>query len=86
MSDQISLQAQLDEVKENFVKDLPDDVKEVLMNTQRNLAASGLVDHAKKEGDVAPDFALPNAKGATINLKSEFAKGPVILKFYRGGW
>ncbi len=86
MSDKISLQAQLDEVKESFVKDLPDEVKEALMNAQRKLDASGLIGRAKKEGDVAPDFALPNAKGATINLKSEFAKGPVILKFYRGGW
>ncbi len=86
MSDQISLQAQLDELKQNAMKNAPDKVKEVMMNAMRNLAASGLIGRAKKEGASAPDFALPNAKGATINLKSEFAKGPVILKFYRGEW
>ncbi len=86
MSDQISLQAQLDEFKENSMKGAPDEVKEVLTSAQKKLAASGLIDRARKQGAFAPDFALPNAKGATINLKSELTKGPVILKFYRGGW
>jgi len=86
MSDKISLQAQLDEFKENSMKGAPDEVKEVLTNAHRNLADSGLIGRAIKKGAIAPDFALPNAKGATINLKSELTKGPVILKFYRGVW
>ena len=76
----------MDDAKEKALEYAPDEVKEALMKAQLNLAASGLIDRAKKEGAFAPDFSLPNAKGATINLKSEFAKGPVILKFYRGGW
>mgnify|MGYP000270050131 CR=1 FL=1 len=86
MSDKISLQAQLDEVKEAFLKNAPDDAKDTMMNAHRNLADSGLIGRAIKKGAIAPDFALPNAKGATINLKSELANGPVILKFYRGVW
>src|SRR6185312_9179308 len=39
-----------------------------------------------KQGDKAPDFALPNVTGETIRLSQLLAKGPVVLIFYRGGW
>jgi hypothetical protein len=86
MSDQTSLQAQLDAAKEGMMKEMPDEVKEIIGKAMQKLGASGVIDGAIKEGDTAPDFVLPNAKGISINLKSEYAKGPVILKFYRGGW
>ncbi|MEQ9288230.1 MAG: peroxiredoxin-like family protein [Cyclobacteriaceae bacterium] len=39
-----------------------------------------------KTGDLAPDFTLPNANGDAISLKDILAKGPAVLKFYRGEW
>lgn len=41
---------------------------------------------AKQEGEKAPEFTLPDAKGGTVNLSSELKKGPVVLAWYRGGW
>lgn len=42
--------------------------------------------NALKVGDKAPDFTLPNAKGASISLNKLLNKGPVVVTFYRGDW
>ena len=34
----------------------------------------------------APDFALPDALGATVRLAELLTRGPVALVFYRGEW
>ena len=38
------------------------------------------------EGDLSPDFELPNVYGEKINLYSRLNKNKIILIFYRGGW
>ena len=35
-------------------------------------------------GQEAPTFAVPDARGKTIDLASYRGKGPVVLVFYRG--
>ena len=37
-------------------------------------------------GDIAPDFTLPNALQNNITLSDCLKTGPVVLKFYRGEW
>lgn len=41
---------------------------------------------APKPGEPSPDFALPNAAGATVASGELRKRGPVIVTFYRGGW
>jgi peroxiredoxin len=48
--------------------------------------ASGLSASALREGDVAPDFSLPDARGHVVALKTLLDHGPVVISFYRGGW
>ena len=50
------------------------------------LIDSGIARRAAGEGDMAPDFALPNALGKRVELSALLAAGPVVLTFYRGGW
>jgi peroxiredoxin len=50
------------------------------------LAARGAAARAVAKGEAAPDFTLPNARGAQVTLSKLLAKGPVVLSFYRGGW
>jgi peroxiredoxin len=50
------------------------------------LDASGIADHALREGTTAPDFELPNAVGDLVRLSDLLQEGPVILSFYRGEW
>lgn len=37
-------------------------------------------------GSKAPDFTLKDQKGSEINLYQLLKQGPVVLKWYRGGW
>ncbi|MDH3748569.1 MAG: AhpC/TSA family protein [Gammaproteobacteria bacterium] len=50
------------------------------------LAASGILERAVKEGDIAPNFTLPNAVGNLVTLYEQLEQGPVILTWYRGSW
>lgn len=50
------------------------------------LRAAGLERDALKPGDPAPDFTLPDATGKPVGLAARLREGPVVLKFYRGGW
>jgi peroxiredoxin len=50
------------------------------------LRAAGLERDALKPGDSAPDFTLPDATGRPVSLAARLREGPVVLKFYRGGW
>lgn len=48
---------------------------------KRSMPSPGL-----KVGTRVPDFTLQNAFGESVTLSKEYAKGPVILVFYRGAW
>jgi hypothetical protein len=40
-----------------------------------------------REGETAPDFALPVAGSGEVRRLAEMrAQGPVVLSFYRGQW
>lgn len=42
--------------------------------------------HVLADGERAPDFSLPDAKGNTVSLADVRAGGPALLVFYRGHW
>jgi peroxiredoxin len=48
--------------------------------------SSGVLDHALKVNDSAPDFSLPDAFGHETSLKTLLKEGPVVISFYRGEW
>lgn len=50
------------------------------------LRGAGLERNALKPGEIAPDFMLPDATGKPVSLAAQLLAGPVVLKFYRGGW
>lgn len=52
----------------------------------RALEASGLRASVPTPGRRAPDFELPNADGATVRSADLRARGPLVVKFYRGSW
>ncbi len=51
-----------------------------------DVRASGIEQRALREGDLAPPFVLPNAKGQAVALRDHLRRGPVIITFYRGVW
>ena len=65
---------------------VPGFVQRMMRKADDDLAAGGLIEKAKKVGDAAPDFELPDHEGNVVKLADLLADGPVVLSFYRGGW
>lgn len=58
----------------------------ILTDDMHRVRSSGVLDHALKVNDSAPDFSLPDAFGHEISLRTLLGKGPVVISFYRGEW
>lgn len=50
------------------------------------IRVSGAVASALREGEMAPDFELPDADGMRFALTGALDHGPAVLVFYRGSW
>jgi hypothetical protein len=76
----------LQKFKEGVVAQLdPEDVAKMEAATEE-LIRSGIAEGAKKKGDRAPDFTLPNPSDEQLSLSGLLAQGPVVVTFYRGTW
>ncbi|WP_113889012.1 peroxiredoxin-like family protein [Roseiarcus fermentans] len=83
----MSLQDKLDAFKADFEgKKAPPHVVAVMHKATADLIASGQAERALKAGAKAPEFALPDAHGATVRSADLLQKGPLVLTFYRGIW
>ena len=82
----MSLQEALQEFKEGVIAQL--DPKDVALMDQatEELIRDGIAEKAKKPGDRAPEFILPNPSGDMVALSELLARGPVVVTFYRGTW
>ena len=80
----LTLQQQIEEFQSKRNMSAP--IQEVFTKGTQDLIQSGIANQSVKQGDKAPDFALPNVNGETVQLSQLLAKGPVVLIFYRGGW
>ena len=80
------LERQLNEMKLAFSERADAKTIEIFEQGVRDVAALGLVGSAKQLGDRAPEFALPDADGGTVQLAELLEAGPVVVTFYRGGW
>lgn len=58
----------------------------ILTGDVERVRSSGVLDHALKINDSAPEFTLPDAFGHQISLKTLLKEGPVVISFYRGEW
>jgi peroxiredoxin len=80
------LKEELDAFKTKFAATNEPSVVVAYEKGIEELRAAGLERNALKPGDSAPDFTLPDATGKPVNLAARLREGPVVLKFYRGGW
>jgi peroxiredoxin len=81
-----SLSEQLEARSAESAGKMPAEVREEFAKGIKAVDDSGIVDHARKVGDKAPDFTLKNATGEEVQLSKLLESGPVILTWYRGGW
>lgn len=82
----MSLQEQLNAMKEKSEARIPAEALEVMHRATEELEKSGILDQVPKAGDRAPGFALHNTQGMRVESRSLLESGPMVLTFYRGGW
>lgn len=82
----MSLKEQLAEYRAGWYQRVPAE-RQAIMQRHIDQLRSGTIAHTMlKVGDLAPAIVLENAKGATVDVATLLANGPVIVTFYRGGW
>jgi peroxiredoxin len=82
----MSLKQELEQIKATFAQKTDAAIVAAYEKGIEALRAEGLERNALKVGDLAPDFTLPDASGKPVTLSERLECGPVVLKFYRGGW
>ena len=87
----MSLQAKLDAFKADFEAgnppyNVPPSVIETMHRATAELKASGQAERARKVGDRAPEFALPDGGAEVVRSTDLLARGPLVVSFYRGVW
>ena len=82
----MSLKEQLAEYRAGWYKRVPAERQAIMQRHIDQLRSSIIARTMLKTGDRAPTIVLENAKGATVDVATLLAKGPVIVTFYRGGW
>jgi len=81
-----TLNEQTNKMLQDFISSLPDQAKRTVSAAFEKLMKSDAGDKATLEGDIAPNFDLPNVRGGRTQLVNLLKEGPVVLSFYRGGW
>lgn len=70
----------------DFNKRIPEEIRQLMIDADTKLRATGIERQILRAGDFAPDFVLQGLGAAPVRLSDHLTRGPVILTFYRGGW
>lgn len=82
----MNLREKLNNIKEESAKRIPDTAKEIMRQATRSLAESRQVEKVLGPGENIPDFSLKKSNEELVNIIDVYAKGPIVLQFYRGYW
>jgi peroxiredoxin len=82
----MGLEQQLAAFKAEFARTAPAGRPALYEAKIGELRASFAVEAAIGVDDLAPAFALPDARGNSVSLLDRLQHGPVVVTFYRGGW
>jgi len=82
----MTLTQEINTLRQQIQAKMSEDTKAVMDKAMQDLVNSGLANQSLKVGDKAPNFALPNAVGKTVELQDLLSRNSVVISFYRGGW
>lgn len=80
------LGAQLTALSAKNKEMMPAEMVQTFVDGIGEVRATGIVESALGIGAKAVDGELPDAKGNRVKLSELWAKGPVVIVWYRGGW
>jgi len=82
----MSLREKLAAMAEQSKSMIPQEARAVMEASIEELRTSGILDHARKVGDMAPAFDLPSTSGEAFELERACTRGPVVVSYWRGKW
>ncbi len=82
----MSFQDTLEQLRARIEGNLPPSSLRIMHDATAALKATGIERGVLGVGQVAPDFALPNAEGELRRPGDALLRGPLVLTFYRGVW
>ncbi|KAK8108959.1 redoxin domain-containing protein [Apiospora sp. TS-2023a] len=82
----MSLNAQLAAVQSRFEETAPANLKDPILQTQKEIQETFDQSKAIQVGHAFPAFRLSNAVGEEVTLEGLLARGPLLITFYRGEW
>jgi hypothetical protein len=82
----MTLNEQLQKFKEEMLDKIPVEGVALMMKSTEELIQSGIAAKSLRNGDKAPEFALPNATGEMVHFSHLLERGPAVATFYRGVW
>ena len=80
------IQPQLDQITADLLPTLPQPLQDLVEEGYQEILAQDLEAPAKKVGDRAPAFTLPNTEGEDRSLADTLASDMAIVVFFRGIW
>lgn len=82
----MSLKQELSRERDHWASVLGAPAAAVMSRANDALRMPEVLGRALQQGDRAPNFRLPDAKGGSVELDALLRQGPVVLSFYRGQW
>ena len=78
-----SLKSALDQFRLEFAGKIAPEIAAAMARADAELAATGIAGRALSAGQVAPDFILNDARGASVGLRDLLRTGPVVVEMLR---
>jgi hypothetical protein len=82
----MTLKEELAAFRERAESKRPPEVVAAMHRAVDELRASGALDRVLKVGAHAPEFTLPDQRGAPVSSAALLRRGPLVVTFYRGVW
>lgn len=82
----MSLATDLQDLKTKAFASAPAAIGQLVIKSTSDFVAGFKTPAATRPGAQFPAFELSDATGTIVSSAALFAKGPVLLTFYRGGW
>jgi len=82
----LSLTQELADQKSKSAGKIDESSADIMKNATAQITELNIPENSIQEGEIAPDFSLSDVNNEMLNLNALLENGPVVLKFYRGGW
>ncbi len=82
----MSLKEKLEATRAASASRIPAETHAIMERATAGLRASGILQKVAAVGQKAPTFTAPNYDGRVVSSSELWARGPLVVSFFRGAW